>query len=576
MPADKAQDIVDEIKNKADDYESNMMNFMNSAGEAGEMFRIVRPRSRRNTYSNPRLSEMFRAVNTVGTLKYRMQTSQEPYISVEPADFLSTFEQVQDIQSTLLTQARAANYKKNLLKANIFEVLYGTVIVQEDYTTVNLSPRGRAMPITTFRPRPLDQIFFDRGVFEIEDSTFIGTFDIVTKEKLRALMNLNDKTSKVWSKKGLQAAIDDDPGVNTISPYIMNRLNRAGIARGGMNREEAVRRHKEIIVYYGKFDCLNDGIEYVAAVINRKHLVRFHANNFQHGKRQFRISKWVDFTDPWGEGLYSLFGDDHRSIDANRQKMQDIITFDAYNMWGHVENSVNMDDLRIQPLQIVGMQGRGDLFPLERASNRAVEAAIKLEQMMVQGFRAGTNATDTLQAIPSEGGTATEAALSQNEAMRAISVKAELSSVPLVREHFEIMHANNAQFIKSPININRSGVPRLVYPSDLRVDVDINVKTTTDKDFLPQQIQQLSTALQIITSTKSQHPELGQISIIPVVRHLLNKLGIPMEELQQQPTAPGPLSTGELGGLSAATVPGAVPGDLGNIAETPAGPVQVS
>ena len=422
MARNKVEDIIKEIREKADDYEANMSNFMNSAGEAGEMFRVQRPANKRNTFSNPRLSEMFRAVNTVGTLKYRMQTSQEPFISVEPADFLSTFEQVQDIQATLLTQARASNYKKNLLKANIFEVLYGTVIVQEDYTTVNLSPRGRALPVTTFRPRPLDQIFFDRGVFEIEDSTFIGTFDVVTKEKLRSLKELTDKTSKVWNKAGLQAAIDDEGGENTISPYIMNRITRSGISRGGMNRDEAVRKHKEIIVYYGKLDCLNDGIEYVVGVVNRKHLVRFHANNFQHGKRQFRISKWVDFTDPWGEGLYSLFGDDHRSMDANRQKMQDMVTFDAYNMWGHVENSVNMDDLRIQPLQIVGMQARGDLFPLERASNRAVEAAIKLEAMMVQGFRAGTNATDTLQAIGSQGGTATEAALSQNEALRAISV----------------------------------------------------------------------------------------------------------------------------------------------------------
>ena len=120
-----------------------------------------------------------------------------------------------------------------------------------------------------------------------------------------------------------------------------------------------------------------------------------------------------------------------------------------------------------------------------------------------------------------------------NEAVRNISVKTEIASEPLMREHLRVMHYNNGQYIKKPINVNRAGIAMMIYPSALKCDVDFRLKITIDKDYKPKRLAQLINILQILTNTKSQHPDQLQISILPIVQEIARALNVPADQLIQ-------------------------------------------
>src|SRR3990167_6524968 len=81
-----AKRILDEVVGKIDGYESRMSAYMGSIGEWDDLFRVRRPKRKKNTFSNPRLTEFHRAGITLGTLTYRMQTAKDPFFSVTPMD----------------------------------------------------------------------------------------------------------------------------------------------------------------------------------------------------------------------------------------------------------------------------------------------------------------------------------------------------------------------------------------------------------------------------------------------------------------------------------------------------------
>lgn len=560
--------ILDEIVGKVEEYEAGMSVFMAEVGEWADLYKVKRPQRKQGAFSNPRLTEFFRACNALSTLMYRMMTARDPFFAAVPVGFDADYDQIDTLIHVLKTQHKYSKYKQNLLKSCSYLIPFGTVIVQEDYRVMGVSPFGRKIPVTAFTPRVLDQVFFDRGTIDIDDADWIATSDITSANALLRIAEDTADKSTTWNKKALEAAARDKEEANTINERVLRRLTR-----DGTDQESAYSKKKELVMYYGKLDTMNDGVEYVAAVINRKFLVRFHANKFQHGKRNFRIAKWVDFDTPTGLGLGQLLAPLHRSLDANRQKAQDSISMSSYNMWKRRKDTVADESLQIRPLQIIDVENMDDIAPLNVPVVGA-EAALKLEDVLKQEFRAASGATDTLQAIITDA-TASEVSLAQNEAMRNISVKAELSADPLVREHLEIQHWNNAQNIKSPFSINKAGISRKVYPSDLQVDLDFETKVTTDKDFKPQRLEKLISLIQILVSTKSSHPDQLAISILPLVKQVAFMLDVNPEDIIQRPGAPNLLGAGDIGGMGAALVPGS---DLStaDVAGTPVGNVMVS
>lgn len=547
----KEKDIVEEVAEKATEYEKNMTGFLAEIGEWSNLFKVRPPKREDKTFSNPRQTEFFRAASSVATLSYRMMTAADPFFSVSPVNMNPDYDALDTISHVWKTQLKYSNYRANLLRACHYLPVYGTVICQEDYRIVGVSAHGRKVPVTTMIPRVLDQVMFDRATTNIQDAEWLSTADITGCSDLRRLAMEAKALGAPWNPKALEAAYTEKEEKNTVNFQVLQR-----IMRSGYSEEEALAKKKELLMYYGKLDCMNDGVEYVCALVNRKYLVRFHANNFQHGRRPFRVAKWVDFDAATGLGLGSLLSNQHRSMDANRQKGQDLLSFGAYNMWKRRKNSVADEDMVIRPIQIVDVDNMDDLQPLV-PNLGAAEGILRLDEILKQEFRAAANSSDTMQAIATDA-TATASSLAQNEGMRAISVKSEHIAEPLVREHLEDNHFNNVQNIRAPFNINKAGIAKTVYPVDLQIDLEIEAKVTTDKDFQPKRLERLIQTLQILTSTKSEHPDQANISVLPVVREIAYMLQINPNDVITNPgalPAPAGLGVADLSGLAGMMAP---------------------
>lgn len=257
--------------------------------------------------------------------------------------------------------------------------------------------------------------------------------------------------------------------------------------------------------------------------------------------------------DPYGLGIGSILADLHKSMDANRQKVQDKITMLTYNMMYRLRTAgIDDNHLKIRPLQIVDMDEKDGMGPFPQ-DGMGADAGLKLEELLRNEFMNASGATPTLQAQLVEGSTATAAALSQNEAVRNISVKTEIVSEQFMRQHFLICHSNNVQFMNKPFSINTRGVNHWVYPKDMRADVDFKMKLSTDKDFKPKRLEQILQLIQFLMSTKSNHPDQLQISILPLVEEAARALGIPAQSVilpspRQQMMMPGGMPGMGMGG----------------------------
>ena len=572
MADERERKILAEVVEKVGSYEKRASSFMSEIAEWTDMWRI-KPHARRSgSFSNPRTTEFFRACNSLSILMYRMLTAQEPFFKIFPMDPAAGYEDVRNLESVLNQQMRAAKYKKYLLKACHYVVPFGTVIAEESWRTVGVN-RFRNIPTTTFRPRVLDQIAFDTGAIEIDDASWISTQDVVTKGQLHELMrDAKEGKNRAWDVSALEDAINKDETSSTINQQVLDRLRRANPHD---NHDEVIRRSGELIMYYGKLDTLNDGFEYVVGVYNRHTLVRFHANNFQHGRRQFRVGKWKDFTGQLGDGVGSLLGHEARSLDTTERATRDSHAFAAYNMWKIKRNSVLAEDLKIRPNNFIEVDDQNDITPMDTNSG-AIGAGQTLLEFLQQNFRNAAGAPDELQAIASEAVTATQASLAQNSAQRNVAVVAEQFAEPMIKEHLEVMHANNSMLLRSPIDIERAGLAKRVYPRDINFDADFLAKTVTDKDYTPKRLTELQNLLMTLISTKSSHPDQMNISILPIVKEIAHQLNVNPDEVLQAPSAPAGFGQGELDDLGAGTLPpqGGEPTNE-PVMDTPVGPTIV-
>jgi hypothetical protein len=538
----KEKEVIDEIKGKAEDFETNMVSFLSECGEWADIFKVKPPKRKDHTFSNPRQTEFFRAASVVGTLTYRMMTAADPFFGIMPVDMNADYDKLDTLTHVWKTQLKYTDYNANLMRACLFAPVFGTVICQEDYRVIGVNPLGRKIPATVLIPRVLDQVMFDRATINIDEANWLATADITSTVDLKRLANEAKQLGTPWNEKALEAAANDKEEKNTINQQVLDRIRRSGFTT-----DEALGKKKELLMYYGKLDTMNDGVEYVCALVNRKYLVRFHANNFQHGRRPFQVAKWVDFDNSLGYGMGSILGQTHRAMDANRQKAQDLFSFGAYNMWKRRRNTVADEDLIIRPIQVVDVDNMDDIQPLS-PDLRGADGILRLDEFLKQEFRAASGASDTLQAISSDAASATASALSQNEAIRSASVRAEHMAQPLVRKFLENNHWNNVQNIRAPFNINAAKVAKRVYPSDMYIDLEIEAIITSDKDFKPQQLDKLIQALQIIVSTKSNHPDQMNVSVLPMIKKIAYLLDVPPNEVVMP-----------MGGMGGMPAPGQMP-----------------
>ena len=521
--ADNKQAIIDEVVEKVTDFQSRMSTFMADYNSWSDLFTIKRPSRNKNSFSNPASSATFTAAKALAGTEYKMLTTQDPFFEFLDTDGIAETNPMSIHKATELirTQLQYSKYKANLFRSLLMKNVFGTVVVEEQFDVLPISYLGRKLPMLKFEPRSLLQVAFDKGTTEIENGEWISTSDIVTTNWLKRQI-ANEGIESGWIADEINGACSKEATSLEINEYMRMRLVAAGYD-GNAWPDNA----REIKTYYGKLDCKNDGVEYIVCVVNNKYIVKFADNPIQTGRRPFRVAHYLKWElEPLGYGIGKLFSSLHKNINNNRQRMQDLMILTAYNpMLRNRLAGINDKDMILRPMAMIDTDDMNAFAPIPINQN-GITNGMNLETMFLQEFKTATGATDTLQAAVTSA-TASEVTLAQNEAMRAISISAELDAETLMREHIENMHAHNMLFIKDKVQITAGGSPMEIYPSDIQLDLDVKVKIITDKDFRPARLEKLIQYYQALSSIRNSNPDLASVDLKPIIMEINKAMDIP-------------------------------------------------
>jgi len=513
-----------EIKEKVDYWHSRLVAQLYRFNTYADFWRLVKPprSGALDGFANPQVTETTRATEAISTFLHRALTSAQPNFQLLSHNPLVDQSQLWKSECVLEWQKTATQYPRKLLKALRSCSLMGTVACEEPF--VSNRPYFEA---TDFIPRSLLQIAFDPLCIDISQSGWHAAIDFVTEDMLN---DLAEKMPQVWDQGAIQQVFDSAKQYGNMTPEVIARLAAAGYYSftGGPTTAN-VSHVFYMVTYYGPLsdNPLPDGQEWVVTTINDLHIIRAHPSPYK--RRPFVFAHLNEFElEPYGYGVGRVAESLQPEINSNRGRMHDTITFSLFNMWiaSRMAN-IKTSQLRIKPWGVVETDDAEGLKPI-RPQLEGVNFGVILEKLMKDEFRATTGATDNLQALVTEA-TATESSIAQSEAVRRLSVMAEIIAEPLVREHLSKMHENNQTFLDQPFWISSVGPgqkPMRVFPSDIAPDAQVMIKIVTDKDFRPQRNKDLLQFLQTVTSIRTANPQLGMVNLLPFIGEFARSIGI--------------------------------------------------
>jgi hypothetical protein len=492
---------IEEICHRVSTWEKNAENFLGQMNEIANMWRLKAPKHAGGDtqLTNTRTAELVRASESISTLMYRMMTANDPNFDTVPRALGQNTERLNAISTLLQWQQMHLKYRKNLKEALSSLAVFGTTICEERWkmtpNAMNTNVEG-----TILVPRSLSQVAFNTSVHDISESDWFATLDFLTPHALRSLATNNPQ---VWDKDEIEKAIEAGKDRAKIPEKIKDRRRAAGY-------DEEDDNILLVTTFHGHFDDFpgEDGKNFVISIVNDEFQVAGHTNPFDHGELPFRVAGYMKFElEPYYYGIGRIGFLPHRQLDAVRNMTMDTIIMALFNMWSvSTMSDIKGDTMKMVPLGIVRSAGKDGITPL-RPDLNAAKAGMDLDALIKEEYRAASGATYNLQGIVTEA-TATESAIVQNEAIRRVSVYAEIAAEELVRKHLYMSHRNNMQFLNRDIWLTVSGEekPARVNKDIINMDVDFIIRITTDKDYRPQRMQSLIQALQIISSVRQDVP----------------------------------------------------------------------
>ena len=515
-------------------------------------------------------AETTRAVNTLATSLTRMQTADDPPFELR-SDSVPE-EELYSMEKRIQKNIENFQFKRNLLKGNRSMCLFGTNIWEKPYMT---QPAGvnAVFEGTAFKPISLLQMAFDPTVYNMDESDHMSPVIELTDSQL---LNLANSGSNVWNMEEIEKAIDksgdNTDGLDSKSVRDTRRL-RAGYAEIKQKRHQLVmyngRVDKEVIetpefqemwtMKYGRTDDprLTD---ITIGVLDKKYLVRFHPTPYGTWHHLYDIGHFVEMEmESLGYGVGPFGKDLQKDMNRTLRYVSNVAKFSLFNMFlagrGSGLKSGQMNIIPWSAMQVDDINQIKELRP----QVEGMGLGLKLYEILRDDLRGVTHATTTLQAAIS-GATATESSLAQSEALRAISITAEVNSDSVIRPYFRTIITNM--------------IDQNPYDTDLVRDVDIVAKVTTDKDYRPEHAKKLLEYLTTMLSIRSSvpidfnpQPILDKLSRAVDINPRLTKTPIPqadrmlniLQRLQGSPEAKNAL----LGEQAGAAQPGA------NVSEPP-------
>lgn len=540
-------DVLGEIKSKVDFWQVRMESQLSRFNSYADFYRLIRPPRPKNMdgFANPQSSETTRATEAIATFLYRAMTSANPNFQLLSRNPMVQEESLWKAERVLEWQKTSMNHNRKLLRGLRSGSLFGTLAVEAPWVSNQPFYEG-----TDFIPRSLLQMAFDPMAWDISLSGWHASIDVVTPDYLR---NLAKQMPQVYDANAIEEAVKISNSANgQMTDKIRARLNAAGYqVYGGADSRNA--QFCYLVTYYGPLEDnpSPNGRDWCVAIVNDVKIVRGHESAYR--RRPFLFAYLNEFElEPYGYGVGRVAESSQPDMNSNRGRMHDTSTFSLFNMW-IADRSANIktSQLKARPWGVVEAEGGSKGLEPLRPQLEGINFGLLLEKVMKEEFRATTGATDNLQALVTEA-TATESSIAQTEAVRRLSVIAENMSESVVRQHTQMMHENNVDFLDKVFWVAATGgdAPQRVFPGELPEDVYVQTKIITDKDFRPQRNKDILQFLQIATSLRNTHPELQNVSVVPWIQELARGVGInpktafqnalPMAGPGQMTPGPGP------------------------------------
>lgn len=542
--------IKDEIIDKVHEWEIRMAGFFNEYEVFADSYRMISKRSNSKPQGifNSKSGETHRATEAKATLYLRMLTAHDPFFDAvaEGLDDWGMELSEQDlyaIEGVIGRQLQKLYFKEKLYRGMNSLALFGTVIFEEPWVSLPYGYGDKYFEGTDLVLRPLLTTAFDPFVFDIRNSAFMAPIDFPTKWRLRELASSDPET---WDKDEIERVIAEkgekggSGGASKGSGYtysrVLARKQRAGLSMADSNVFE-------LINYHGKIDTNNSVVQrlwewlgrqddpkfcdFTAGALNADGIVRFHPTPNRTWHSLFKVAHDKLFElEGLGYGVGKTGRRHQREIDITQSQINNLLLLSILNMWKVGKYAgLKANQLNIKPNGVIELEDIEQLQPL-RPPTEAINFGVMMLEKWKDDFRATTGATNNLQAVAS-GDSATEVGLTQNEAIRAMSVHAEIIAESFLREHLETMHVNNVNLLDNPIWVAITGTAKpMPYNKDnLPKNVGFKIHVPTDKDFRTDRIQRLSELINMALSIRTIVPETDNV-IRPLWEETFRALGM--------------------------------------------------
>jgi len=547
--------IRDEVLDKVRMWESDMSPFFSAYREYAQNWRIrpVNEQGRKKRgLANSKSGETHRATETLATLFFRMLTASDPFFQcvgkgLNPYGMPLSESEIYATEAVLVEQIRKLKFKPELLRSLTSLSLFGSAFYELAWISM-LNPDGATyFEGTKLLPRPLVTTGFDTSVYDPNDSDYVFTVDYLTKWRLKQLA---DSDPEAWDRYKLEEEIGEgdyktgnSKHVTNVYNEVLTRKQRAGYASSDQSKHE-------LISYYGRLDAKNPVIseywesngfegdpknyDFSIKILNGKSIVQISHAPYGNWRSKFKSAHYKQFElEPLAYGAGHLGYRTQKDLDISIGRTQDLLSIASYGIYklGRYAG-LKPSQMLFRPHQVLEMDDINQLDLLKVDIN-TVAMALNFQGMLREEIRSNTGATANLQAQITKA-TATESALTQNEAIRSASVHAEIISETLIRDFLEQAHVNNLYLLDSPIWVAISGepAPRQISKNELPSNVGFETKTTTDKDFRPERIQKILEGLQMITSIRNIVPQSVNAAV-PMFEEYFRALGMNPRLLKQ-------------------------------------------
>ena len=518
--AEKAAKIREEILSKIHHYESRMGYRLQRWVEAAEMYQGRTATHKENSKASPNSAELFKAIRARRDMILRMLLGQKPCFELECMDIIGYDEPAKILKAEhyVNNQLEMARFDKGMARAIDQLLLYGSVAVHESYEPLRQSFLGQKHYVTTFRPQSLINCAFALDAYDIEESGWVAISDIQAKNELFKL-KAHDPKGEVYNIGQIDKNLSQSDYCPEVNTWVNQRMAYAGYMDGKF--ENGMER----VFYYGPLDCMNNRTaEYAVELTNREFIIRMEE---YEGIRPVRIAtvNTID-VEPLGNGLYDTFAPLLKKIDDTESALVNQIELAGLSMF-RMQKDLTDEDAEFTMRQFGIARTSNPLEPIgPNPANIQAVAGYGADQ--VQKFRQAAGAPDTLQAIVSgEQATATATSLAMNEAVRSLSVQAQLLSPVLLADHIRVVLQNAQKYVTQPFVMNIKGVPVETMPSDLMIDVNVRVKTTTDQDFRPAKLQRLREGIQLMAMFPPNAIPGKKMNPGPAIEEYLKILDVP-------------------------------------------------